>query len=273
VQSLLVDLITNILGNIFTWLFFGVVTLSIVRHRSQTEFETFFGLTHRKRVVVYLSNLWDPAQTTVNEPWGSVVAGQEFQASQTISRLFGVSPFSLPELVRGFVDAFWISRRVGVDLTVSPMNGGIDANNNLIVVGSTLKNKVRRIYARKNVLHAIIDGEPIDIADDKINIHTNPLMPQFRVICGTRTGDTTHRTGEYELAIVEKVRDHDRVIFFCLGTTGCGSRAAVEYLARNWETLWKEKKDRRFTRCLWFLRQNIHGQSPSWEPADYEDIP
>src|SRR5437764_15204794 len=117
-NSFLNDIIANTIGNVFAWLVLGIVTLYFVKQRSQARFASFFGLTHRRKVIVYLSNLWDPTKTTVNKPWGSIVSGQEFQASQTISRLFGVSPFSLPELVRGFVDAFFIGRRVEIEIQV-----------------------------------------------------------------------------------------------------------------------------------------------------------
>jgi hypothetical protein len=271
-QSILIDIITNIAGNIFAWLFLGTATLYIVKQRSKARFETFFGLVHRRKVIVYLSNLWDQSKTTTDRPWGSIVSGQELQGSQTISRLFGISPFSIPELVRGFVDAFFIGRRVGVDIVVSPMDGVFDTNNNLIVVGATTKNSVRRAYAHKKALHVIIEGEPK--IDDQIDIHSNKLQDNFRVVSGKRDGDTPHRSGSYELVVVEKVREKNRVIFFCMGTTEYGSRAAVEYLARNWEKLWGQHKERSFARCLWFLQRDIRNPPPSWEwePADWEDV-
>lgn len=271
-DSLVWDVAANVLGNIFAWLLLGVATLLLVRHRARTKFDSFFGLKNGRKVIVYLSNLWDPKRAKADKPWGSIVAGQEFQASQAVSRLFGVSPFSLPEIVRGFVDAFWLVGKVGIELTVSPVDAGFDASNNLIVVGSAQKNTVRRAYARRNALHVIIDGEPIHLNDNKINIQTNPLMDQFKVLSGARAGDTPTRNGDYELAIIEKVREQNRVAFFCVGATGYGSRAAIEYLARNWEDLWSTHKDHSFARCLWFPKKDIRGELPNWDAVEYEDV-
>ena len=271
-NSLVWDVVANVLGNIFAWLFLGILTLLIVRRRTRIRFESFFGLKNGKKVIVYLSNLWDPKRAKADKPWGSIVAGQEFQASQVVSRLFGVSPFSLPEIVRGFVDAFWIVKRIEIELTVSPVDTSFDNSNNLIVVGSTQKNTVRRAYARKNALHVIIDGEPIKLDDNQINIHMNPLMERFKVLSGPRAGDIPTRKGEYELAIIEKVREQKRVAFFCVGTTGYGSRAAIEYLARNWENLWETHKDHSFARCLWFPQKDIRGEYPNWDAVEYEDV-
>lgn len=271
-NSLVWDIVSNVLGNIFAWLFLGIIILFFVRRRTRIRFESFFGLKNGKKVVVYLSNLWDPKRAGADKPWGSIVAGQEFQASQVVSRLFGVSPFSLPEIVRGFVDAFWIVRKIDIELTVSPMDDEFDKSDNLIVVGATQKNMVRRIYARKNALHLIIDGEPFKMSDEKINIHINPLMEQFKVLTGPRAGDTPKRSGQYELALIEKVREQKRVVFFCTGATGYGSRAAIEYLARNWEKLWETHKDHSFARCLWFPKKDIRGEYPNWDAVEYEDV-
>lgn len=271
-NSFLTDIIANILGNIFAWFILGILTLYIVKRRSQAKFERFFGLVYRRKVIVYLSNLWDPSKTTINKPLGSIISWQEFQATQTISRLFGVSPFSIPELVRGFVDAFFIGRRVEIEVNVSSMDDGFDDTNNLIVVGATTKNRVRRVYARKNAIHVIIEEEPINIEDSLIDIHSNPLKDRFEVIMGKHQGDTYQHNGPYELAIIEKLREANRLVFFCLGTTGEGSRAAVEYLARNWEKLWRKHKERSFALCIWFSKKDIRSANPTWDPSAEEEV-
>jgi hypothetical protein len=271
-NSFLMDIIANIIGNVFAWLLLGIATLYFVKQRSKARFERFFGLVYRRKVIVYLSNLWDQSKTTGAKPFGSILSWSEFQASQTISRLFGVSPFSIPELVRGFVDAFFIGRRVEVEVNVSSMDDGFDAHNILIVVGATTKNRVRRVYASRTTIHVIIEGEPIDIERDAIDIHSNPLKDRFEVIAGKRKGEKTQHNGLYELSIVEKVREKNRLIFFCLGTTGEGSRAAVEYLARNWEEMWKKYKERSFALCLWFDKKDIRSPNPTWEPSESDEV-
>ena len=264
------ETIINIVGNILAWLLLGLITLYLTSRNSQTRFIRFFGLSQRKKVKIYFSNLWDLSTTTANKPWGSILAGREFEASQTLSRLFGSSPFSIPEIVRGFVDAFWIGRKCELILEVSPMDEKHDKNNNLIVIGSALKNRVRRNYIQNGCVHVIIDGEPL--TDTNINIHSNTLSDQFLVITGERKGDKPERGSEYELGIIEKISEQNRVIFFCLGKTGYGTRAAAEYLARNWQDLWRTHKNQCFARCLWFQKQSSNTPVVDWEPIYHEDV-
>ena len=271
IPEIFVNVIANVIANIFVWLFVGSITLYLSSRNSQIRFLKFFGLTKRKKVRIYFSNLWDPIKTTGNKPWGSILSGREFEASQTLSRLFGSSPFSIPEIVRGFVDAFLIGRKCEVVLEVSPMDDNFDKNNNLIVIGSTLKNRIRRYYKQKGCVHVIVDGEPS--VTDEIDIHSNKLSDHFLVLLGERKDDEPKRSGEYELAIIEKIREQNRVIFFCLGRTGFGTRAATEYLARNWRDMWRTHQDRCFARCLWFPKQDSRNASVvDWEPIFYEDI-
>jgi hypothetical protein len=63
------------------------------------------------------------------------------------------------------------------------------------------------------------------------------------------------------------------VIFFCLGKTGHGTRAVVEYLARKWPELRKAHDDKSFARCLWFPKHETGNNGPvDWEPVYFEDI-
>ena len=224
------ETIINIVGNILAWLLLGLITLYLTSRNSQTRFIRFFGLSQRKKVKIYFSNLWDLSTTTANKPWGSILAGREFEASHEKH----------------------------------------DKNNNLIVIGSALKNRVRRNYIQNGCVHVIIDGEPL--TDTNINIHSNTLSDQFLVITGERKGDKPERGSEYELGIIEKISEQNRVIFFCLGKTGYGTRAAAEYLARNWQDLWRTHKNQCFARCLWFQKQSSNTPVVDWEPIYHEDV-
>lgn len=266
-ETFLIDIVVNFLGNVVTWLVLGLVTMYIISHKTQASFREFFGLEKKKKMVVYLSNLWDPSRTSGHEPWGSILAGKEFQAVKSISKLFGTSPFSLPEMVRGFVDTFWIGKQIELTFEVSPMDDEFDRINNLIVLGATTKNRVRRNYAKDKALHVIIEGEPL--GDDQIDIHSNPLSNNFKILQGHFEGEPLKHEGQFELAIIEKRRERERVVFFCIGTTAAGSRAAAEYLAINWQRLWQEQGNRSFALCLWFQQKDVSNPpSDGIEPFD-----
>lgn len=270
-SKIILEIAINVIATVFAWVVIGLFTLYLTSIWSRKRFLKFFGLTKRKKVLVYFSNLWDPNSAKMDRPSGTILSGHEFQASQTLGRLFGSSPFSMPDLVRGFVDAFWIGRKCEVFYDVSPMDDQYDRNNNLIVVGSTLKNLIRRIYMQKDCIHVVIEGEPK--FNDKIDIHSNQLSNQFLILLGERKGEKISRIGEYELGIIEKIREPNRTIFFCLGRTGYGTRAVAEYFARNWQAMWRDHQDRCFARCLWFPKHDPNkGTFVDWEPIYHEDV-
>lgn len=272
-KSFLIDVLANTVGNLFAWLLLGLVTLYFIRKRSQAKFEAFFGLAGRRHVVVYLSNLWDASLAPPGRLPGSILSGPEFRASQAVSRLFGVSPFSLPELVRGFVDAFFIGRKVEVFIEVCPAGGEIQTGCNVIVVGSTVNNTIRRAQVSKAVGHALVEGEMDYLDGGAAENRPRQLGPRFQVIAGQRKGEVLTHSGDFELVIVEKTMvQNGRVIFFCLGVSGQGSRAAVEYLTRNWGKIEKKYENGSFCRCLWFSKADIGKDAPSWEPVYFDDV-
>jgi hypothetical protein len=271
VPEIFINVVANVVANFLVWLFLGLITLFLLTRNSRIHFLKFFGLTKRKKVKIYFSNLWDPNKAKNNKPWGSILSGREFEASQILSRLFGSTPFSIPEKVRGFVDAFLIGQKCEVILEVSPMDDNFDKNNNLIVIGSSLKNRVRRVLSQKGCVRVIIDGEPLFTND--IDIHTNTLLNRFLVLLGSRKDNKLEKSDEFELGIIEKIHEEKRVIFFCLGKTGYGTRATTEYLARNWQELWQTHQDKSFARCLWFPKQDLRNESVvDWQPIYYEDV-
>jgi hypothetical protein len=269
---IITEILVNIVGNIFAWVFLGILTMILIRHRSQKRFEEFFGLAYKKKVVVFLSNLWDPKMKITQKPPEGIIAGEEFKATHVITRLFGTAPFRLPDLVRGFIDTFWIGRKVIVQFETSPMEEWSDGCDNLIVIGASLKNSVRLYYAKTNTLHVIIEGEPKDISKKKIDIYKSPLTSRLEIISGSHPKRYLEQDEKFEPVIIEKVKEKNKTIIFCLGRTGIGSRAAIEYLAHDWKKLWVNHKDSCFASCLWFLKSDINGPSPSWEPTYSENI-
>lgn len=248
----LIDLLVNIVANLIFWLGLGTFAYYVIFRKTLSEFLTFFGLDRNRRLTVYLSNLWLPSMK--QEPWSRIVSGHEFRVTKTMHSLFGSAPVSLPELVQGLVDKFFLGEKIDLGIEVSPQSDGIELVNNMVVVGATTKNSVRRQFVEKGMVYVTIDGEPTVPPKQDEDILTNPLQERFIVTRGKRAGEAIERGGRYSLAILERIRNEqdDTVVFMCTGLRGIGSWAATEYLARNWRKLSHEFGDRNFARCLWF---------------------
>ncbi len=265
------DLFVNILANIIFWLGLGLLFRYVVISRARTEFLRFFGLETNKRLVVYLSNLWLPSITL--KPWGCILSGQEFRVTKTVSSLFGSAPLNFPEQVKGLVDTFWIGKSLDVSIEVSSVGEHFDLACNMIVVGTSTKNSVRRYYLNRNMVYVTIAGEPTNSPTDK-DILANPLEPRFVIMKGKQTGETVQRKGKYNLAVVERIRDEEdrTIVFMCTGLRGDSSWAATEYLARNWRKLYRKFGDKEFACCLWF--SDADGPMEHYrEPIHIRDLP
>jgi len=248
-MEILVDLINNILANIIAnvifWLGLGLI-LHLAIRIAQLKFLRFFGLETNKKMIAYLSNLWQP---TAGDPMGCVLSGHEFRVTRIISSLFGEIPFRLPELVRGLVDSFWIGKKLSIPIEVSPLTIDEIKFTNMIVVGATPKNSVRRYYFGAGLPYLAVVGEQVEPLDD---VFRKVLTSRVRVRKGQRKGEEI--PGEYNFAIVEKVCDeeHGTTVFMCIGFRGDSSWAATEYLVRNWRKLHKKFGDKAFAVCLGF---------------------
>jgi hypothetical protein len=113
--------------------------------------------------VVYLSNLWSPA---AGHTRGRVLSGYEFRVTKSVDVLFGGPSHRLPELVRGLVDNLWIAKAIDAPVEVSPLTASEIEFSNMIVVGATPKNSVRRYYLRSGLLYLAIVGEQAEPLED-----------------------------------------------------------------------------------------------------------
>lgn len=240
-----VNLLNNILADGIFWLGFGVVLVLAIRI-AQFRFLSFFGLQNKRKLIVYLSNLWQP---TSGDPKSCILAGHEFRVTRTINSLFGDTPFRLPELVRGLVDSFWIGKELKILVEVSPLVTEKIEFTNMIVVGATPKNGVRRYYFGAGLPYLAIVGEQ---AEPLENVFDQVLTSRVKVMKGQRKGE--EMPGEYNFAILERICDdeHGTVVFMCTGFRGDSSWAVTEYLARNWRELRKEYGNNDFAVCLGF---------------------
>lgn len=256
-MDFLANLINNILANIIFWFGFGFLIWLVIRI-TQSRVLKFFGLETNRTLVVYLSNLWKP---TTEKPEGYVLSEHEFRAAESINSLFGGTPFRFPEFVRGLVDSFWIGKKLNITTTVSPLTTDGIVFTNMIVVGAIPRNSVTRYYVNTGAPYLVIAGEQMGTSD---NASTQALIPVVRVMKGHRKGEEI--TGEYNLAIVEKIHDeeHKTVVFMCVGFRGDSSWAATEYLVRHWGELSKRFGDKAFALCLGFPKSEAYME-------DYEE--
>jgi hypothetical protein len=178
--------------------------------------------------------------------------------AKSINTLFGDAPFRLPEVVRGLVDGFWLGKKLHVEVDVAPLESGNIQFVNMIVVGGTPKNSVRRYYMDAGLPWVEVVGEDRPSAND---VFARTLSPRLRIRKGKHTSEEI--PGSHNVAIVEKIVDgeHRTTVFFCVGFRGDCSRGAVEYLARNWRTLHHWYGNQPFAVCLGFPRSENEMES------------
>lgn len=247
------NVIASLIANGIFWVLLGVMVWFSYVLPVRRRFEKFFGLNNSTSVNIYLSNLWDPAGRGVQK-WGNIIAGQELDAARTINNALSSASPGIPEMVRGFVDNIWLKDKFNVSIKVSPKKYENPlSNNNLIVIGATTKNSVRRHFIEETILKTKIDGEN---EMSPINIHSNPLS---RKIIISRNGNPAKIVlgNDCNPAIIERVQiqsqnDTDgQVLIFCVGFKAKDSRVAVEFLAKNWRNIQKKTEDHsHFAICL-----------------------
>lgn len=249
-MAFLVGVVGNIAANLIFWLLLGGVFWAISSATGRRFFQ-FFGLNKIESIGVYLSNLWTPQASPSGRPEGYAVSLHELRAAQSVEKLFGTAPLSLPDLVRGLVDALWLRQKVRCEIDVSPLRAD-EANleRNLIVVGSSARNSLRAHYVAIGLPKATLEHESPDWRS--IDVHT--------VIIERSGTKSEHHFPDVNLAVVEKCHDPVRgiVIFFCFGVRGDSTWAATEYLIRNWKRLAAEFGNQDFLICLGFPKTETY---------------
>lgn len=248
----LLDIATNVIANIVFWIGLGLTMAGMVRI-AQRRFRRFFGLHTNQQLIVCLSNLWTTETST--RPRGYSVSLHELRASEAITRLFGTASFRLPDMVRGLVDAIYLGgHRYHFHNTVSPSATDdpkhfSELSGNLIVIGASARNSIRRLYLDENLVRLRISNEQPDIGSHQ----PSPEERHVEVLQGADLGQRV-TSNFLELAVVEKVHDTVRgtTVLFCLGRRGDTTWAATEYLARNWRSLKREFNNGPFALCLGF---------------------
>ncbi|WP_405180920.1 hypothetical protein OG225_06950 [Nocardia sp. NBC_01377] len=245
-MSFLLEVATNLLANIVFWLLLGFLFFMGSR-TVESKMVRFFGLGRSRQIQVLLSNLAEPYPD--GRPRYSLSL-HEFQAAQSVHKLFGAAPLRLPELVRGLVDGIWLHRQVQCQVDVSPnTSSSIAAETALakscIVVGGASRNSVRKYGLEDATAKATLAGEgfpqqPVPIPGEEVTVtirHGDGNLQQIKAC--------------KNLAVIEKVnRTGGHVNFFCHGVRADTSCLAVEYLVRNWKQIAKDFGDADFVLVL-----------------------
>ena len=229
-MSFIVAVGTNLVANVAFWVLPGVLFLAGGR-TIERRMVRFFGLDRGRVIQVYLSNLSEP------RPDGRprfTLGFSEFQAVQSVNKLFGAAPLRLPELVRGLVDGIWLRRPVRCLVEVSPPSAtATQLSESSVVVGSSTRNSIRRHSVDQQLVRAAMTREiggpePWYTAGEEMTVSVR-----------LDGGNVQNVTACKNLLVIEKVRGSDQrtANFYCLGARGDSSWAAVEYLARTWKRL------------------------------------
>ncbi|WP_330249753.1 hypothetical protein OG874_25995 [Nocardia sp. NBC_00565] len=244
-MSFVLAVATNLVANVAFWLLLGLGFL-VGGRTVERRIVKFFGLGNGRRIQVYLSNVAGPRAD--GRP-RMTLAFHEFQATQSINKLFGAAPLRLPELARGLVDGIWLRRPIRYLVDVSPHTTiGTQLSDSCIVVGSGARNSIRRYSLENRLVKATLVGElgstqPAYAPDEEVNVSIR-----------LDGDDVQHIKARKNVAIIERVNriGEDAVNFFCVGVRGDSSWAAVEYLVRNWKHLVAEFGDGDFVIVLGF---------------------
>ncbi|MGW5918520.1 hypothetical protein ACWFPY_05980 [Nocardia fluminea] len=234
-MTFLLDIATNLIANVVFWALLGTVFL-VGSRVIERRMVAFFGLSEGRQIQVILSNLADPHPD--GRPRYSLSL-HEFQAAQSVNKLFGGAPLRLPELVRGLVDGIWLRRQVQCRTEVSPLaSAGVDGailTESCIVVGGGARNSVRKygldhLMARATLAGELFPEQPVPASGDEVAVTVR-----------LEDGNVQRVNARKNLAVIEKVtRSGGYVNFFCHGVRADTTWVAVEYLVRNWKQVSSE---------------------------------
>jgi hypothetical protein len=242
---LISDIAANIVADILFWIVGGIGVMIWLRTTTIRRFRAFFGLDKNPHLVIYLSNMTiegAPKSATSGADSGGYetrpnrsIALEEHWAAQSILRLFASAPARVPGLVRGLVDEFLLPCPTKVMTEISP--GTLDGMpaTNIITIGSDKHNSVTRYCLRL---------DPYLELDKKNRC--------VQVLKGPNKGQVLRRDTTGSLAVLERIRvaDGGPVIFCCVGEHSVSSWQIAEYLAYNWQYLYKQWGDSSFALCF-----------------------
>jgi len=229
----ILDILSNVIANLIFWLSGGLLVASLVG-RKRRRLREFFGLVKNNRLFVYMSSR--PVYKPFEERGVQI---EEFQLIPLISSLFLLNKNRLiPEAFSGLVDTFWLIQNPKVEFLPSPRDSDEIQFANTICVGGPAYNVATLYYSKTNSPYSVLLYE-----NDKWRIEIQK---------GTKAGKTIFADEGQDIAILNKCFDvENETTIFIVGGAGInGTRAAAEYLIKNWQSLQKIYGEKEFCICL-----------------------
>lgn len=235
-------ILTGIFANIICFLVpatLAVLVWSFRRGKILIEAKRFFGMDLDTRIHVYVSTHQEPNTQTKR-----VITAEEFKAVVELNNTL-IIQFQRSGWLRDLLDVAarfsdYDLKPPDVIIQLSPLEVQEPCPNekSLILVGGPVRNKLTEIY--------LANGNPwfnFDRATEK-----------FVISRGARLGEELDPSGR--IAVLNRMRVGDKVVFIAFGFGEIQTRGAVHYLANNWQTLYHEFKDKDFGVCLVIGKDN-----------------
>lgn len=230
------DLLVNILANIIFWVVGGFLFGFLLSLRRR-KLIRFFGVVKNRPIIVYLSSLPVEGGSIVDKYGipsrydGIAVHASEFQIIPQITSLFVSNMFQeIPDLFAGLVDNVWLLKKPVIEFMLSPKTQNEIVRSGSICVGGPNFNLVTEYYLKT--------GNPF------ISLSREYDAWMAKVARGSRAGEVLSVPDNWDVGVVLKIIDVEKLsaIFIVGGTGSNGTRAAVEYLVINWESLYRSYK-------------------------------
>lgn len=281
--GVLVNSLCSIIAALLLWIALGYIVFQ--KTHIPDKFKSFFNCIAQNKISVVFSNAkkW----TTRHEPSGDaqctckegeiesgICSFTEISSINYILKKINEFPGKSFDSIRGLVDSFWTSSMPEISFECSPyLDNGSTADEKIlfgplpktfIVVGSANKNFVRRHYVTQNKVklsfcwekYSHCDGFQFHEEEKALSDGTLPdVLKIDKHNCLTyhqADGDESYYTfkEKYNIAIIEKITDQEKTIFFCNGVRADDSYNAVVWLFNNWLELYKKYPDKQFSICI-----------------------
>lgn len=229
-------ILTGILANIICFLVPALLALAVWglrRGKQLVDAKRFFGMDLDARIHVYVSTHHEPTTQTQR-----VITAEEFKAAVELNNTL-ITQFQRSGWLRDLLDV--VARLSDYDLKppdviiqLSPENVNelYDRERSMILVGGPVRNKLAEV--------ALENGNPW--------LNFDRTKEKFVIGRGPRAGEELEPTGR--MAVVNRMRVDNKIVFTAFGFGERHTRIAVDYLAHNWQVLYDEFKDKEFGVCL-----------------------
>lgn len=235
-------ILTGIIANIICFLIPALLALAVWgfrRGKILIEAKRFFGMDLDARIFVYVSTHQEPTTQTQK-----VITAEEFKAAVDLNNML-ITQFQRTGWLRDLLDA---AARLSdydlkppdvvIQLSPSEVRELYGSEKSLILVGGPVRNKLAEAYLAK--------GNPwLDFDRTK---------EKFVIRRGPSAGEELDPSGQ--MAIVNRMRVDDKLVFVAFGFGEIQTRSAVYYLAHNWQALYHEFKEKEFGVCLLIGKDN-----------------